>query len=358
MSPKKKVLFILPNLAPGGSQKIVINLINSINNKDYFLFTYKKNLFLINHIKNKRNIILSNSKKILLSFFEINNLIKKNNFSVIFSAIRNMNIIIGLFSYFFSQKIELVFHETNTFEEFKKSSISKKIKIYLMRFAYKKARYIIANSNDTMKDLLNYEIVPKNKVRIISNPIDIPKIKDRKLRIIKKLIKNKYVVVGCGTLSYQKNFELLIKSFYLFQKKIPHSYLIILGEGEMKDKLIDIIQKNKIKDKVKILKPINNPYDLFKISDMFVLSSLYEGFGNVLVEALFAKMNIVSTKCPGGPRLILKNGKYGYLAKNNHVQDLYYKMINCYEKPKTYNIKNIKKKYSSKIISQEYLKFF
>ena len=70
MSPKKKVLFILPNLAPGGSQKIVINLINSINNKDYFLFTYKKNLFLINHIKNKRNIILSNSKKIYYLFLK------------------------------------------------------------------------------------------------------------------------------------------------------------------------------------------------------------------------------------------------------------------------------------------------
>ena len=83
----------------------------------------------------------------------------------------------------------------------------------------------------------------------------------------------------------------------------------------MKDKLIDIIQKNKIKDKVKILKPINNPYDLFKISDMFVLSSLYEGFGNVLVEALFAKMNIVSTKCPGGPRLILKMGNMAILLK-------------------------------------------
>ena len=146
--------------------KIVINLINSINNKDYFCL-YKKNLFLINHIKNKRNIILSNSKKILLSF-EINNLIKKNNFSVIFSAIRNMNIIISLFSYFFL-KIELVFHEPNTFEEFK-NLLYQKIKIYLMRFAHKKARYIIANSNDTMKDLLNYEIVPKqSKNNIESN---------------------------------------------------------------------------------------------------------------------------------------------------------------------------------------------
>ena len=105
----------------------------------------------------------------------------------------------------------------------------------------------------------------QNKVRIISNPIDIPKIKDRKLRIIKKLIKNKYVVVGCGTLSYQK--ILIIDKIFLFISKKFYSYLIILGEGEMKDKLIDIIQ-NKIKDKVKILKPINNPYDLFKISDM------------------------------------------------------------------------------------------
>ena len=132
-----------------------------------------------------------------------------------------------------------------------------------MKFAYKKAKYIIANSNDTMKDLLKYKIVPQNKVRIISNPIDIPKIKDKKLKLIKKLIKNKYVVVGCGSLSYQKNFKLLIKSFYLFQKKIPNSYLIILGEGEIKDELINIISKNKIKDKVKIIKPINNPYNLF-----------------------------------------------------------------------------------------------
>ena len=69
---------------------------------------------------------------------------------------------------------------------------------------------------------------------------------------------------------------------------------------------------------------------------MFVLSSRYEGFGNVLVEAVFAKMKIISTNCKGGPKDILKNGKYGYLAKNDNQNDLADKMLKCYKKPKNY----------------------
>ena len=91
---------------------------------------------------------------------------------------------------------------------------------------------------------------------------------------------------------------------------------------------------------------------------MFVLSSIYEGFGNVVVEAMFAKLPIVITNCQGGAKNIIKNGKYGYIAKNMNIKSLYSQMLKSYKKPKIYNIQNIKKDYSSANISQKYLKIF
>lgn len=332
---KIRALFIIPNLNQGGSQKLIINLINFIKIKTKILFIYKKDeIFLKKSLNKNIKLIYSNKNKILKSFFEVNRIIEKKKINLIFSCLRNMNIIIGMFAYFFTSKVKIVFHEPNVLDEFRNKNIINLLKLFIMKLSYRKAHHIIANSNDTKKDLLKYKIVPKKKIIVISNPISVSEKKLDNIKNVEKFINSRYPIIGCGTLTYQKNFQLLIKAFDLFEKKIKNSCLLIVGDGPEKSKLKKLIYKLKLSNKVMLCGSLENPYIVFKASRLFVLSSRFEGFGNVLIEALFAKLNIVSTNCPGGPKDILENGKYGYLAKNDDVLDLSYKMLEAYKKPK------------------------
>lgn len=351
---KKNILLITPNLIAGGSQRVMLNLFDKLKKKNVTLFIYKKNSLFFNINKKDPKIIFSKSKRVLLSFFEINNLIRKKKFHVILTSGRGMNVIIGIFSYFFKKKIDLIFREANTMDEFHNKNIKNYIRLYMMKIAYFKAKYIIANSIDTKKDLIKYKIVNKKKIYVIPNPINVNNNNLDDLTNLKKFISQKFIIIGCGSLTYQKNFQLLINAYNLFQKKIPNSCLLILGNGPMKNELNDLINKYNLKHKIKCLGPIKNPFSIFCISNMFVLSSRFEGFGNVVVEAMFAGLQIISTRCRGGPVEILKKGKFGYLSKNDDIKDLYNKMLMSYKKPKKYNVQNIIKKYSSSSISSKY----
>lgn len=352
-------LFVIPNLNQGGSQKLIINLINNIQIKNKSLFVYKqKEVFLKSSLKKSIKVQFSKKKRIIFSYFEINNLIKKKKINLVFSCIRNMNIILGLYAFFFNKKVSLIFHEPNVLSEFTKLNFNKYLKLFFMKLAYKNSKYIIANSIDTKKDLLKFNIVPASKITVISNPISVSRKKLDNLKKIKKFINNRYTIIGCGELTYQKNFELLIKAYELFKKKYQNTCLIIIGDGILRNKLSFMIKKMNLEKNILITGLLKNPYNAFKLGNMFVLSSRYEGFGNVLIEAIFAKLSIVSTRCPGGPKEILQNGKFGFLSKNHDQNDLSKKLIQCYNNPKKINLKYFKDLYSSENISKKYLKLF
>jgi len=86
-----------------------------------------------------------------------------------------------------------------------------------------------------------------------------------------------------------------------------------VGYGKKKDFLLNYINENNLQKKVKIVPYQTNPYNLIKSSDIFILTSLYEGLPNVLLEAQVLKKFIISSNCPTGPREILLNGKAGFL---------------------------------------------
>ena len=87
-------------------------------------------------------------------------------------------------------------------------------------------------------------------------------------------------------------------------------------------KITKFINENKLKNKVIVVKDYKNVFKYYKLADLFVLTSLYEGFGNVLVEAGTFKIPIISTDCKSGPKEILNNGKYGDLVKLGQTKKL------------------------------------
>jgi hypothetical protein len=103
--------------------------------------------------------------------------------------------------------------------------------------------------------------------------------------------------------------------------------LLIIGYGSEKKKILDFINLNNLNKNVIILDKITNPYPYFKISDLFILTSLYEGFGNVLTEAIMFKIPTISTDCNSGPKEILLNGKGGDLVKVGDYKNLAKKIV-------------------------------
>lgn len=120
-------------------------------------------------------------------------------------------------------------------------------------------------------------------------------------------------VLAVGTLKAVKDFAALIQAFALLRNEVD-ARLLILGEGEERARLQQLIDALGLQDRVDMpgFVPDTTPY--YAHADLFVLSSEHEGFGNVIVEALEQGVPVVSTDCPSGPREILQDGKYGRLV--------------------------------------------
>jgi glycosyltransferase involved in cell wall biosynthesis len=114
-------------------------------------------------------------------------------------------------------------------------------------------------------------------------------------------------------LEEQKGFSYLLEAFSIIRKRI-RTHLIILGDGSQREFLEKKIKILKITNDIWMPGFIRNPYAYMVQSKLFVLSSIYEGFGNVLTESLALNIPIISTSCPSGPKEILKEGKYGRLV--------------------------------------------
>ena len=115
--------------------------------------------------------------------------------------------------------------------------------------------------------------------------------------------------------------------------------LLIIGSGEKKDELTQFVKKNNLSKFVKIISVYSNLYKILKQSDVFILSSKYEGLPNVLLEAASLKKFIISTNCPTGPNEILLNGKGGLFFKIGDYNDLSEKIIIYSKNKKKFNKK-------------------
>ena len=194
------------------------------------------------------------------------------------------------------------------------------MKRFLFKKIYKLSDLVIVNSFDLKKKIKNYINID---TKVIYNPV----FNKRKNNSI---LKSKNVKTGdavnllnVGRLVSQKNQILLIKAMKYLRDKSKLKYnLIIIGNGDLYEFLIENIRKNDLSSNIKILRDVTDPTKFYLKSDYFILSSLYEGLPNALIEAISFKKISISSDCPTGPREILLNGKAGYLYQNGDYKKL------------------------------------
>lgn len=138
---------------------------------------------------------------------------------------------------------------------------------------------------------------------------------------------NKKIILAVGRLTKQKNFDYLIKEFHKFNSKNKDYNMLIIGDGEDKHKLKSLINKLNLVNRVFLLDYTKNVFNFMKNSDVFILSSLWEEVGFVIVEAAINNLYIISSDCPNGPTEFLNNGVNGLLFKNNQDGELYKNLL-------------------------------
>lgn len=186
--------------------------------------------------------------------------------------------------------------------------------------AYSKFHEVLCVSK-IVKDGVEKKYGVKN-AKVIYNPINrekILKLSKEKIDDIKST--DKFKLVSVGRLSKQKGYDRLLRVFKRLNDEALDLQLSIIGSGEKYNELNNYIEKNNLKDKVFLLGYRENPYKYVKNSDLFVCSSISEGFSLVIAEAMAVGVPVISVNCPG-PNEVLGFGKYGMLV-NNDEDSLY-----------------------------------
>ena len=133
---------------------------------------------------------------------------------------------------------------------------------------------------------------------------------------------DKKQIITVGRLSEQKGFDLLVSAWSFIAKKHPDWELHLYGEGELENELKKQILHNQLGQSVIIHKPVKNIKEKYLESSIYVMSSRFEGFGMVLIEAMACGVPCISFDCPHGPSYIIKDGEDGILVENGNVEQL------------------------------------
>tara|TARA_B100002051_G_C16650137_1_gene593503 strand:- start:75 stop:1157 length:1083 start_codon:yes stop_codon:yes gene_type:complete len=358
---KKEIIFYIPSIEGGGVEKNLYLLIKYLPKQigKIHVITAKKKNSNFKNVKficptsnywNKKNRTLKNiicvylliknfwsSKAVILSF-------QSNLTSIIISKIFRFRVLIRL----------------NTSL---KKYLNNFLKRFTFKFFYSLSNIIIVNSKVFQKELFN-EINLKS--HLIYN-LNINEKKRKKLDFFKKFKGLK--ILNIGRLTDQKDQLTLIRSLGIFKKKNTNFRCSIIGRGAFKNILISEIKKLNLEKHIKLIGLKNNAEQYISQSDVFVLSSKFEGLPNVLIESQKYGVPIISSNCPTGPNEILMNGKLGELFPvGNHII-LANKLLNFSKNKKILKLKSLNaKKYLkrfdpimnsqkySKLILQEYEK--
>ncbi len=185
----------------------------------------------------------------------------------------------------------------------------------LIKMFYKFAHRIIAVSEGIRANLAEGFAIPARKIEVLHNPIDLEPL----MGLASVPVQHAFfrdgvpVILSTGRLVQQKGFDILLRAFRDVTSKMD-ARLIILGEGPERDRLSRLANDLAIADKVSFPGFQNNPYNFMSSSDIFVLSSRYEGLPMVILEAMACGTPVVSTDCNYGPAEILKHGDCGVLV--------------------------------------------
>lgn len=350
---KKKVIFRSGSLRMGGLERVLIEVLQTIDKEKFDIYLVidddcgKENIFekdipkdipyfflkpekLIRETEKykekKKNIIYKLMYNLMM---EKENKVMYRNMQKILKDIGKIDVIVdfdaGASKYI--EKLDIkkkIVWIHNSIPNLKKKE--SKIK----RFGKRLEKYdrVVAICDEMKEEIENIYPNLKGKVSRIYNPFNFERIEklmedERELtKEQKKMLKEDYCIAIARLDNIQKDFLTLIRAYKFVKESGIQDKLYIIGDGPSKEEIISEIKKLSLEENIKLIGLSKNPYIWLKNSKLFVHSSKYEGLPTVLIEALICNKMIISSNCPTGPKEILKNESCGKLFEVGNIKEL------------------------------------
>ncbi len=357
---------VVYNLDVGGLEKVVINLLNNLDKKEFNLFLIclagEGKLFDEVNIPETCCLILNRKPGIDLdTVFKVREFIVKNNIDVINAHNLSPLIYCGLACVFLKKRPVLMHIEHNLI--FRLSTWGKiKFKYFYIRQAN-----IIITVSANLKKYYTDDLKIKRDTRVIYNGIDGEKfsnnIDNNHIKEKLSIADDEFVVGTAVVLSEQKGIQYLIDSAKEVCPIINNIKFLIIGDGPLKNKLQKQVSENNLSDRVIFLGYRKDIPQLISSFDIYVLPSLWEGLPLALLEALALGKPIIATDVGGNPEIV-ENGVNGYIIPPKNSNAITKKILSIYnnknsiEEIRLNNIKKFKSAFSLETMVQNYSDLF
>jgi len=302
---RRKLSILVNDMRGGGAERVISLLVPHLNEIFEVFLVLIQNLIEYDlpddipvHILEKKKL-----KEGIDTYMIINKLAKKyaefcrnNDIEISMSFLNKSNFISSRARSFYDFKKHILCERSYPSNAYSKGNLKNLVMRKLISYFYNKADIIITNSKLSALDLKeNFKI--STKIETIYNPLKLN-------NLSKKNSSNKrFTFINIGNLYSYKGHAIMIEAFSKI--KNTNTQLQIIGKGPLKNTLLKQIKENNLQHRIELLGYQKNVVNYLQGADCFILSSRYEGFPNVLLEALEQSLSIISTDCKSGPREIL-----------------------------------------------------
>jgi len=332
---KKNILMVIDSMGIGGAEKVTLTLAKGFVKEGHSVALVICDDIVGFDIPSTIKLYRLNFQKSFMDYTryrqKLHNLIKKiivTNQKEFDLILVNLQKSTRLMSGYKHKKIFHIVHST-----FSQSALKGKKGLKLFFRKRKLQRIynglnIITVSEGIEDDLLSMINISPKSIQTIYNPVDVEELHE--LAMKQQLIPKDNYIVHIGRFSKVKRHDILLKAF---QKTDLDVKLILVGDGEEKENIVQLIDELNLKNRVILLGFLQNPYPIMKNAKILILSSEYEGLPTVLIEALALDTLIISTDCKSGPKEIMVNELVNYLVENKNIVALTNKINEVYNHP-------------------------
>lgn len=356
----KKIALFLPDLRGGGAEKVALLLANEFIQQDFTVDMMLCNAQgeLLAMLDKRINVIDLKSPRLRNAFFPLLKYLKANRPDALLALMWPLTLlaVIAFKCARLPGRVVVSDHTTFSQAPLLKNRLRRWFFKCSLPLIYPLASARLAVSNGVADDLATLGRLKRESIMAIYNPVSSDAIRFTEQQSQEAWQNfNGKKIVAVGALKWAKDYPNLLQAFALLLKK-EQAMLSIVGQGELLQELKFLAKKLDIEEQVNFVGFSAMPSAWMASADLLVLSSHYEGFGNVLVEAMNVGTPVVATDCKSGPREILENGKYGRLVPIGDAEALAKAMyLSLNEQHYTEVLKLRAQDFSVEKIGQQYL---
>lgn len=332
---KHQIAFYLPALNGGGAERVVLTMAGVMKERghDVQLVLDRGGGELHGEATRQFKSTVLHAPKTMLAAPKLSRWISASRIDVLVASLTHNNSVAVAARAMSSHHCALVAWEHNLFSSMPQMNDWRQdLGRICARFALPHADLVLAVSKAVSTELLASIPLKEERVCIVYNPIPMPNANELTETAPHPWLEDGQppVIISAGRLTAQKDYKTLLRAF----ARIPApARLIIIGEGECRMQLEAIVDQLGIRDRVLMPGFMANPRAWISRARVFALSSLQEGFGNVIVEALGCGVPVVSTRSGGPPVEILDDGKFGALVNSSDDAALAQAIMNTMHAP-------------------------